>query len=90
MSEPEETTYYLYMIDYWERFPTSEYGGIVLVTAKSKEDAIQVLLNSHGEVVQYRDFDDKFEERIKENVEEAKYFALKGEHKSEVVKYFIT
>lgn len=85
MSE-EEITYKIYIIDYWVPFPCSEYGGKVIVIAKSEEDAFEVLKSRVWDYI-IRDDDTKL---IKDAIERSKRYDLKGLHKSEIVSVFIT
>lgn len=34
---------FMYVMDYWVPFPTSEYGGMLVVIAKSNEDCLEQL-----------------------------------------------
>ena len=83
---------YLYIIDFWIPFPTSEYGGVVLVTASSKEDVMNILMTTpYLECMQYRDYHaENHNEWMKEKIENAKCFEIQGTCKSEVVYQFIT
>lgn len=86
MSESTDTTatYKVYIIDYWVPFPSSEYGGVVIVTATSIEDAIDVLKRHswmHGT---------DYEKEMIEEVKNAKCYEIVGEHKSEIIKEFLT
>jgi hypothetical protein len=83
MSE-EEVTYKIYIIDYWIPFPTSEYGGTIIVTAKSEEEVIELLKTQNW------DYCDECDRLMKEAVEESKRYELKGLHQSEFVSIFIT
>ena len=38
---------YIYNVDYWVHFPSSEYGGLFVVLAKDDTEAIE-LLNFYG------------------------------------------
>jgi hypothetical protein len=78
--------YYLYVIDYWVNFPTSEYGGVVLVTAPSDEEVIQLLQSRLWDCIGC----DEIDRAMVKEVKEAKRYELKGTYKTEIVKEFIT
>jgi len=40
---------FLYIIKWWVAFPTSEYGGLVVLSAKDDEEAVQFLVNQSQE-----------------------------------------
>jgi hypothetical protein len=82
----EQPTYYLYVIDYWVPFPTSEYGGLVLVTAPSDEDVIQLLSGRQWDYIGC----DEMDQALVEAVHDAARYELKGSYKTEIVKEFIT
>ena len=39
---------YLYIIDYWVPFPSSEYGGVVNVIAEDDSEAFELLSKEEG------------------------------------------
>jgi hypothetical protein len=43
----------LYVGDYWVPFPSSEYGGIWVVTANSEEEAIKLLESERSWISDY-------------------------------------
>ena len=54
----------LYIIDNWIPFPSSEYGGLVVVAAKDKEEAAEVAYNITSEL----DVEAYTEEYLKQNI----------------------
>ncbi len=36
---------FVYIVRYWVDFPTSEYGGLVIISAKNDEEAVQFLID---------------------------------------------
>ena len=74
---------YLYIVDYWVPFPSSEYGGIVSVIAENDSEAFDILSNCG-------DFDDRYTDRIMDRVVNAHKFALVDEEKSRIVDSFTT
>jgi hypothetical protein len=75
---------YLYLVDYWVPFPSSEYGGVVSVIAENDNECHDVLLK-------WRDkYENDHDGRIMERVVNAHKFALVDEEKSRVVDSFTT
>ena len=74
----------LYIVDYWVPFPTSEYGGLLTVIAKSDVECHDILLEWRDEC------DDKYDNLIMEKVTNAPVFALAGEEESGIVETFTT
>ena len=48
MATNTDSGHKIYIIDYWVPFPSSEYGGVVIVKATSKDDVINVIKNRYG------------------------------------------
>ena len=40
---------FIYIIKWWVAFPASEYGGLVVITAKDDDEAVQFLLDRSQE-----------------------------------------
>ena len=74
---------YLYIVNYWVPFPSSEYGGTISLIAESDAEAFEILTTSD-------DFDGSYNYRIMERVVNAHKFALVGDEKSRIVDVFIT
>jgi len=75
---------YLYLVDYWVPFPSSEYGGLISVIAESDEECHDLLRDgniSHDSV---------YDNKIMERVINATRFALVDEEKSRIVDSFTT
>ncbi len=75
---------YLYLVDYWVPFPSSEYGGVINVIAENDNECHALLLSWRS------DCDDAHDSRIMERVVNAQKFALMNEEESEVINAFIT
>lgn len=75
---------YLYLVDYWVPFPSSEYGGVVSVIAEDDNECHDVLLDWRDEI------EDSHDSRIMERVVNAHKFALLNEEESRVVDSFTT
>jgi hypothetical protein len=74
----------LYLIDYWVPFPSSEYGGMVVVIAEDDHECHDVLLN-------WRDEDDsRHDANIITQVKRASKIAVSVEEQSRVVEAFTT
>lgn len=74
---------YLYIVDYWVPFPSSEYGGIINVIAENDIECHDILRDSD-------DYDDRYESKIMERVIAAPRFALVDEEESRIVEHFTT
>ena len=74
---------YLYIVDYWVPFPSSEYGGIINVIAENDIECHDILRDSD-------DYDDRYESKIMERVVAAPRFALVDEEESRIVESFTT
>jgi hypothetical protein len=74
---------YLYLIDYWVPFPSSEYGGTISVIAESDEECHEIL-------AEFPEFDDRYVGKIMENVVKAPRFALVDDEKSRILEVFTT
>jgi hypothetical protein len=68
---------YLYIVDYWVPFPSSEYGGVINVIAESNEDCHEVLMNWRDEL------DSSHDGRIMEYVTKALRFQLSDSYSTE-------
>jgi succinate dehydrogenase flavin-adding protein (antitoxin of CptAB toxin-antitoxin module) len=74
---------YLYIVDYWVPFPSSEYGGLINLIAESDTEAFEILS-------QERSFDDRYTDRIMERVVNAQKFGLVDEYESDILEAFTT
>lgn len=74
---------YLYIVDYWVPFPSSEYGGVVSVIAEDDIECHDILRDSE-------DYDSAYESKIMERVVNAPRFALAEEEESRIVDSFTT
>jgi hypothetical protein len=75
---------YLYLVDYWVPFPSSEYGGVVSVIAENDNECHDVLLKWRDE------YENTHDGRIMERVVNAHKFALVDEEPSRIVDSFTT
>ena len=70
----------MFIVDYWLPFPASEYGGVDIVIADDKSEAIELLAKAEKEC---------YRERIAKSVLEARKFKVEAE-RSEIVFTFHT
>jgi hypothetical protein len=75
---------YIYLVDYWVPFPSSEYGGVISVIGENDNEVHDLLLDWRD------DYNSEFDNRIMERVVNAHKFALVGEEQSRVVDTFTT
>ncbi len=75
---------FLYLVDYWVPFPSSEYGGVVSVIAADDNECHDLLLD-------WRDgYNSQHDSRIMERVVNAHKFELANEESSRIVDTFTT
>lgn len=75
---------YLYLVDYWVPFPSSEYGGVVSVIGENDNEVHDLLLNWREE------YNSTHDSRIMERVVKAHKFALVNDEDSRIVDTFTT
>ena len=68
-----EITQFLYIIDYWVPFPSSEYGGTISLIAQNDTEAFEVLASEDG-------FPEEYRHLIMKNVIEAQKLKLADEY----------
>ena len=74
---------YLYIIDYWIPFPSSEYGGVVNVIAEDDSEAFELLANEEQ-------FNEDYVDLIMPCVIKATKLNLSDEYESGIIDAFIT
>ncbi len=74
---------YLYIVDYWVPFPSSEYGGLINLIAESDTEAFEILSSDEQ-------FDERYVDRIMERVVNATKFELADNPVSGIVETFTT
>lgn len=74
---------YLYLVDYWVPFPSSEYGGLITLIAESDAEAFDILSSEEQ-------FDETYVDRIMEKVVTAQKFSLQDEYESGILEAFVT
>jgi len=75
---------YLYLVNYWVPFPSSEYGGLISVIAETDNECHDLLLEWRDEC------DDKYDNLIMTQVVEAPSYALANNEESGIVETFTT
>ena len=74
---------YLYIVDYWVPFPSSEYGGLINLIAESDTEAFEILSNANF-------YDEGYVDRIMPNVVNSQKFALQDDYQSGIIDSFTT
>lgn len=75
---------YLYIVDYWVPFPSSEYGGMINVIAENDNECHDLLLEWDDEC------NGDYNNLIMQNVVKALKFPLADDETSRVVDSFTT
>ena len=78
------TQKFLYIVDHFVPFPTSEYGGIWNVVAEHDDECFDLIVDEDG------GFNEQYYNRLRENIMKAPTFQLANEHQSEIVEEFTT
>ena len=74
---------YLYLIDFWVPFPSSEYGGLINLIAENDTEAFSILSQEDS-------YDDRYVDKIMPNVVSAQKFKLADEYESCIIDSFTT
>ena len=74
---------YLYMIDFWVPFPSSEYGGLINLIAENDTEAFSILSQEGS-------YDERYVNLIMPNVVSAQKFKLSDEYESGIIDSFTT
>ena len=74
---------YVYIIDYWITFPSSEYGGIVVCIGETDSEVFELLLNEQS-------FPESNNTAMMESIKNATKLALKDEYESGIIEAFTT
>ena len=74
---------FLYIVDYWVPFPSSEYGGVINVIAEYDSEVFNLLSNEKG-------FDNQYQDRIMPNIIKAQKFRLQDDYESGIIEAFTT
>jgi hypothetical protein len=79
------TQKFLYIVDHYVPFPSSEYGGLWNVIAESDDECFDLIVAEDD-----GNFYDKFYSDLKENILNARTYALAENIDSQVVDSFTT
>lgn len=74
---------YLYILDYWVPFPSSEYGGLITLIAENDQEAFDLLSNEEQ-------FDDRYGYLMMERIINATKLRLADDHESGIIDVFCT
>ena len=74
---------FLYIIDYWVPFPSSEYGGLINLIAENDQQAFDLLISE-------KSFDDRHGHLIMERVINAQKFRLADDYECDIIDAFLT
>ena len=74
---------YLYIVDYWVPFPSSEYGGLINLIAENDTEAFNILSQEES-------YDEKYVNLIMPNVVSAQKLKLSDEYESGIIDSFTT
>lgn len=75
---------YLYLVDYWVPFPSSEYGGVLSVIAENDNECYDLLLDWRD------DYESEHDIRIMDRIVNSDKFALVNDEDSRIVNTFTT
>ena len=74
---------YLYIVDFWITFPSSEYGGLINLIAENDTEAFSILSQEDS-------YGDSYIDKIMPNVVSAQKFKLADEYESGIIDSFTT
>ena len=74
---------YVYIIDYWITFPSSEYGGIVVCIGETDTEVFELLSNEQS-------FPESNNTAMMESIKNATKLALKDDYQSGIIDAFTT
>jgi hypothetical protein len=79
------TDKFLYVVDHYVPFPTSEYGGIWNVIAQDDDECFDLITATDD-----GGFNEQYYSNLRENIIKSRVFELAGQHESCVVEEFTT
>ena len=74
---------YLYIVDYWVPYPSSEFGGLINLIAENDTEAFSILSQEGS-------YDERYVNLIMPNVISAQKFSLVDEYESGIIDSFTT
>jgi hypothetical protein len=75
---------YLFIVDHYVPFPSSEYGGVWNVVAEDDEECFDLITEEDGE------FNSQYFSELRQNINKADKYSLLDELPSKVVTSFLT
>ena len=75
---------FIYVVDHFVPFPTSEYGGLWNVIAEDDEECFDLITEEDGE------FNSQYFSELRQNINKADKYSLLDELPSKVVTSFLT
>ena len=74
---------YMYVIDYWVPFPSSEYGGLITLIAENDTEALELLSDEES-------FHEDYGHLIMEKIITATKLELANDYESGIIEAFCT
>ena len=75
---------FIYIVDHYVPFPSSEYGGVWNVVAENDEECFDLITEEDGE------FNSQYFSELRQNINKADKYSLLDELPSKVVTSFLT
>lgn len=75
---------FIYLVDHFVPFPSSEYGGLWVVIADNNEECFDLIIQEDN------DLNTKHYSQLKENIVKSQKFVLKDDYESGVIEAFLT
>lgn len=75
---------FIYIVDHYVPFPSSEYGGVWNVVAENDEECFDLITEEDG------DFNSQYFSELRQNINKADKYSLLDELPSKVVTSFLT
>ena len=75
---------FIYVVDHYVPFPSSEYGGVWNVVAEDDEECFDLITEEDGE------FNSHYFSELRQNINKADKYSLLDELPSKVVSSFLT
>lgn len=74
---------YIYVVDYWVPFPSSEYGGLITLIAENDAEALELLSDEES-------FNEEHNSLIMEKIVTATKLELANDYESGIIEAFCT
>jgi hypothetical protein len=76
---------FIYILDYWVPFPSTEYGGLVTLIAENDQEAFNILAAE-----KQLDDENAYIDKLMPNIINATKLKLAEEYKSGIIDVFVT